>query len=125
MAMSKLNVPVYPWMQGHNSPQIDYIEDLTEHDDDFQYVSCKYFCNDFVYSLRGLKSVGFRKFMIKIMSLIPGKGDYLFTTPYCIHFGWYHQKTPFFAFSEVIWKKLINDTNFVSTILEKSEAVGK
>lgn len=125
MAMSKLNVPVYPWMQGHNSPQIDYIEDLTEHDDDFQYVSCKYYCDDFVYSLRGLKSVGLRSMMINLMSLIPGRGDYLNTTPYCIHFGWYHQKTPFFAFSELVWKKLIDDQRFVSLISERKELLSE
>ena len=56
MAMSKLNIPIYPWLQGHNSPQLDYIEDLTEHDDEFMYVNCMYYCDDFTYSIRGLKS---------------------------------------------------------------------
>ncbi|MDZ7682577.1 MAG: hypothetical protein U5J63_12920 [Fodinibius sp.] len=27
MAMSKLDLPVYPWLQGHTSPQLDYIAD--------------------------------------------------------------------------------------------------
>ncbi|GAB5408699.1 MAG: hypothetical protein BalsKO_10640 [Balneolaceae bacterium] len=45
-AMSKLDIPVYPWLQGHRSPQLDYIADLTEHDDEFQYVKCQNFNND-------------------------------------------------------------------------------
>ena len=118
MAMSKLNNPVYPWLQGHNSPQLDYIADLTEHDPDFQYVTCKYYNNDFTYSLRGLKSAGLRKFIIGLLGLIPGKADYLVTTPYCLHFGWYHQKMPFYAFSDVIWKKLTDDTVHLRTITE-------
>ncbi len=109
MAMSKLNIPIYPWLLGHNSPQLDYIDDLTEHDDEFQYVSCKYYNNDFVYSFRGLKSSTFRNFLTSFFSMIPGNGDYLMTTPYCLHFGWYHQKTPFFSFSEQVWKRLVNN----------------
>lgn len=108
MAMSKLNNPVYPWLQGHNSPQLDYIQDLTEHDEDFQYVTCKYYNSDFVYSLRGLKSSFFRNLITSLAGLIPGRGDFLITTPFCIHFGWYHEKKPFFAFAEKNWQKLIS-----------------
>lgn len=108
MAMSKLNNPVYPWLQGHNSAQIDYISDLTEHDDDFQYVACKYYCNDFAYSLRGLKSSRMRKILLGIISLYPGKGDFLITTPYCLHFGWLHEKKPFYVFAEANWKQIVS-----------------
>lgn len=107
MAMSKLNVPVYPWLQGHNSPQLDYIEDLTEHDDQFQYVKCKYYNHEFVYSLRGLKSSFLRNTIIKASGIMPGMTDYLLTTPYCIHFGWYHEKIPFYKFAESSWLKLV------------------
>lgn len=106
MAMSKLDLPVYPWLQGHTSPQLDYIADLTSHDPDFEYAVCKYYCDRFVYSFRGLKSKWLRKLLIGLFSLIPGKGDYLKTTPYCLHFGWYHQKQPFFEFSERTWNML-------------------
>jgi hypothetical protein len=108
MAMSKLNNPVYPWLQGHNSAQLDYISDLTEHDEEFEYVACKYYCNDFAYSLRGLKSSTLRKLFLRILSLFPGKGDYLITTPYCLHFGWLHEKTPFYSFAESNWKQLVS-----------------
>jgi len=106
MAMSKLDLPVYPWLQGHTSPQLDYISDLTSHDADFEYVVCKYYSDRFVYNFRGLKSTLLRKLLTYIFSLIPGKGDYLKTTPYCLHFGWYHQKQPFFEFSERTWNRL-------------------
>jgi hypothetical protein len=109
MAMSKLDLPVYPWLQGHTSPQLDYISDLTSHDADFEYVVCKYYCDRFVYSFRGLKSKLLRKLLVKIFSLMPGKGDYLKTTPYCLHFGWYHQKQPFFEFSERTWNRLVKN----------------
>ena len=109
MAMSKLNIPIYPWLQGHNSPQLDYIEDLTEHDDEFMYVNCMYYCDDFTYSIRGLKSVRIRRFLISILSLFSGKTDYLMTTPYCLHFGWYHQKQPFYTFAENCWHRMTKE----------------
>jgi hypothetical protein len=109
MAMSKLNVPVYPWLQGHTSPQLDYIDDMTSHDADFEYVVCTYYCDQFVYSFRGLKIGWLRKLLTTLFSFFPGKGDYLKTTPYCLHFGWYHQKQPFFEFSERTWNKLVKN----------------
>ena len=109
MAMSKLNIPIYPWLQGHNSPQLDYIEDLTEHDDEFMYVNCMYYCDDFTYSIRGLKSVRIRRFLISILSLFSGKTDYLMTTPYCLHFGWDHQKQPFYTFAENCWHRMTKE----------------
>ena len=36
MAMSSLNLPVFPWLQAANSPQLDYVDDLTDHDADFE-----------------------------------------------------------------------------------------
>jgi|SRR5690625_1887610 len=106
MAMSKMDLPVYPWLQGHTSPQLDYIAGLTSHDADFEYVVCKYYCDQFVYNLRGLKKKWLRRLLIRLLSFIPGKSDYLKTTPYCLHFGWYHQKQPFYEFSERTWNAL-------------------
>lgn len=106
MAMSKLDLPVYPWLQGHTSPQLDYIGNMTSHDPDFEYVVCKYYCDKFVYNLRGLKAKWLRNMLINLLSFFPGKGDYLKTTPYCLHFGWYHQKQPFYEFSERTWNAL-------------------
>ncbi|HYW36437.1 MAG TPA: hypothetical protein VE868_13595 [Balneolaceae bacterium] len=106
MAMSKLNIPVYPWLQGHNSPQLDYVREYTEHDSDFEYVKCKYYCDQVVYNFRGIQSNWFRKLLTNLFSLFPGKGDYLYATPYCLHFGWYHEKQPFYKFAERTWNAL-------------------
>lgn len=125
MAMSKLNIPIFPWLQGHESPQLDFIADLTDHDDEFQYVSCKYYNDPFVYSIRGLKSVWIRKFILKVFNFIPGKGDFLHTTPYCLHFGWYHQKTPFYSFSELVWKKITDKSFSVQSIRERASAINQ
>jgi hypothetical protein len=38
--------------------------------------------------------------------MYPGNGDFMKVTPYCIHFGWYHQKQPFNIFSDLTWKRL-------------------
>ncbi|MEX2639493.1 MAG: hypothetical protein WD266_02315 [Balneolales bacterium] len=106
MAMSKLNIPVHPWLQGHTSPQLDYIQDMTSHDRDFEYVSCTYYSNDFVYSFRGLKYDAIRNMLIKLFSIVPGYGDHMKVVPYALHFGWYHQKQPFFDFSNKTWQDL-------------------
>ncbi len=119
MAMSKLNLPVFPWLQGHMSPQLDYIQSYTSHDPDFEYVVCTYYCDRLVYSLRGLKYKWLRKLLTGLLSLIPGKGDYLKTTPYCLHFGWYHQKQPFFEFAERTWNSLKSKDLSASKLSEK------
>lgn len=103
MAMSTHNVPVYPWLSGLDSPQLDYISDLTEHDADFEQVRCRFHTDPFIYSLRGLKQAGLRTIITKVMSVLPGKGDFMMVTPYVLHFGWYHQKRPMVAFADRVW----------------------
>ena len=53
MSMSALRLQVFPWLQGYNSPQLDFIDPMTDYDPDFEKVSCYYPCDRFVYSLRG------------------------------------------------------------------------
>ena len=115
MAMSKLNLPVYPWLQGHSSPQLDYVGEFTSHDPDFEYVVCTYYSDEFVYSLRGLKHSRLRSLLINLISLVPGKGDYMKTTPYVLHFGWYHEKQPFYAFAEKTWNRLKAEADSITT----------
>lgn len=103
MAMSRLQLPVYPWLNGHESPQLDYIGDYTEHDVDFYRVHCRFYTDPFMYNLRGLKSRFLRKILIMLISWIPGKADYMNVTPYILHFGWLHQKQPFIDFTERVW----------------------
>ncbi len=106
MAMAKLELQVFPWLQGYNSPQLDFIEDFTEYNDDFSEVTCFIYSNRFVYDLKALRPKSVRNALIRLLTLIPGKGDYMEVTPYCLHFGWIHQKGPFVRFSNSVWEKL-------------------
>ena len=106
MAMATLQVQVLPWLTGFNSPQLDFIEKYTEYDDDFTDVKCLLYSDRFVYDLKAIRINWLRKSLISLLSLLPGKGDYLHATPYCLHFGWYNQKEPFNRFSDNVWNKL-------------------
>lgn len=117
MAMSRLDIPVYPWLQGQTSPQLDFIDSYTSYDDGFYNVECLYYSDKLVYNFRGLKSRRLRKLLISLFSLLPGKGDHLKVTPYCLHFGWYHQKAPFLEFSGQVWDSLTEGKGVVDQIL--------
>jgi len=116
MAMSKLNLQVYPWLYGFESPQLDFIDSFTTYDEDFNHVECLVYTHKFVYELKGLKSKKIQSLLIRLTTKIPGKGDFLHVTPYCLHFGWYHQKQPLNNFSERCWSRLVkkNSTERVS-----------
>jgi hypothetical protein len=105
MAMSHCMLSVYPWHQGCNSPQLDFINSLTSFDDDFYHVKCQYFSDRFVHDLRGFKHERIRNLLTAILTSLPGKGDYQFVTPYILHFGWLHQKQPFFEFADRVWNR--------------------
>ncbi len=106
MAMSHLHLPIFPWFQGFNSPQLDFIEGLATYDDDFDHVSVRYYSDAFVYSLRGLPNHGLRDVLISFFSRLPGRGDYMNVTPYVLHFGWLNHKQPFFDYSERTWARV-------------------
>jgi hypothetical protein len=103
MAMSDLEIPVFPWLMGAESPQLDYISDFVSHDDEFINTSCVFYTHSFVYSLRGVKNDIIRRFLIGFFRRLPGFGDYQLVVPYSIHFGWLHQKEPFYEFANRIW----------------------
>lgn len=109
MAMSHLDLPIFPWLQGHNSPQLDFISGLTEHDPDFHHVSCRYYSDTFVYNLRGLPSAWLRDLLIDLFMRIPGRGDYMDVTPYALHFGWLNHKQPFYDFAARTWSRLVRE----------------
>lgn len=110
MAMSRYDLPIFPWMQGHNSPQLDFIEGMARHDAEFHDVACRYYSNAFIYSLRGLPSPGLRDTLINILTRIPGRGDYKEVTPYALHFGWLHHKQPFYDFAQRTWTRLLRES---------------
>lgn len=115
MAMSRYDLPIFPWMQGHNSPQLDFIEGMTKHDTDFHEVACRYYSNAFIYSLRGLPSPHLRDMLLRVLTRIPGRGDYKDVTPYALHFGWLHHKQPFYDFAKRTWTRLLRERRHVPT----------
>lgn len=109
MAMTKLELYVYPWFNGYESPQLDYISGFTIHDDDFKNVKCLYFSNPFVYSLRGLKAGFARSFFLSIFELFPRGKDHMYVTPYFLHFGWKHEKSLHDAFAKKRWDEIVGN----------------
>lgn len=107
MAMSSLRLPTFSWLQGYDSPQLDFIEGLTTYDAEFEHVTCRYYCDRFVYSLRGLPNHRLRDRLIALFSSLPGRGDYMDVTPFILHFGWLRHKQPFYDFSARVWERLV------------------
>ena len=103
MAMTKLKLYVYPWFNGYESPQLDYIHGMVEHDDEYRDVTVQHYSNPFIQQLRGLKSKALRKTLLSIFSLLPRSMDHMWVTPYVLHFGWKHQKEYFFDFADEQW----------------------
>lgn len=123
MAMSKLNLPVYPWLQGQSSPQLDFIAHLTNYDPDFHHVECTYYSDAFMYNLRGLNYPRLRHLIMNLLSFFPGKSDHLQTVPFVLHFGWYHQKRPFFEFADRTWIHLTSSTTEKESLLVEAVRV--
>lgn len=109
MAMSEMDLQVYPWLQGRNSPQLDYIDALVDHDPDFQDVTYRFYTSPFVYSLRGIPTAWVRDTLLWLAERFPRMGEYAEFTPYVIHFGWLHQKAPFHSFAERTWAQLTDE----------------
>lgn len=118
MAMTKLKLFVYPWFNGYESPQLDYIHGMVKHDQEYREVSVQHYCNPFIQALRGLKSKTLRNMLLSIFALLPRSMDHMWVTPYVLHFGWSHQKEYFFEFADAHW-----ETHFQSRI-EHAKNVG-
>jgi hypothetical protein len=116
MALSRLGLQILPWHQGNMSPQLDFVEGLTDYDEEFRNVSCRYYTDRFVYSIRGIRNTALRNILIRLFSLVPGRGDYQLLQPFALHFGWLHQKDPFYAFSDRVW---LNRTRRIEPVLAK------
>ncbi len=112
MALAKLGVPILPWLNGQESPQLDYIDDYTSHDEDYKTVECILYNDRFVYDFKATRPKWLRKLLIALFSLVPGKADYMKVTPYCLHFGWNHQKKPFYNFADRVWEELTESEVF-------------
>jgi hypothetical protein len=109
MAMSDLDLHVFPWLQGRNSPQLDYIDALVDHDPTFREVTYRFYTSPFVYSLRGLPNAAIRDALLSLAEHMPRMGEYAEFTPYVLHFGWLHQKAPFHDFADRVFERLTDE----------------
>jgi len=109
MAMSKLKLFVYPWFNGYQSLQLDFITDFTKYDAEFREVECLYYCNPFIYSFRGIQQKWIRNMLIKIAGLLPKGRDHFWVTPYILHFGWKHEKETFETYAKNKWAILLKE----------------
>jgi len=109
MAMRELELHVFPWLQGRNSPQLDYIGALVDHDPAFEDVTYRYYTSPFVYELRGIPNDTLLNTLLGAAERMPRMGEYVTFTPYVLHFGWLHQKEPFYDFAERIWARLTDE----------------
>lgn len=107
MAMSALNIPVYPWINGQNSAQMDYIADLTTHDEMFNAVTCRLYTAPLTHALRGMANYRFRRWVTRLLGLFTGKDEYMDVIPVLLHFGWLHEKKPFYEYADKVWMNLI------------------
>jgi hypothetical protein len=106
MAMRELDLHIFPWLQGRNSPQLDYIGALVDHDPGFEDVTYRFYTSPFVYELRGIPNASLLRTLLGIAEQMPRMGEYVEFTPYVLHFGWLHQKEPFYDFAERVWNRL-------------------
>lgn len=106
MAMSTLALPTYAWLQGHNSPQLDFVEGMTEYGENFTEVSCHYYCDRFIYDIRGIPNQRLRDFLIRLAGGVLRRRDMILVTPFVLHFSWLHAKESFHAFVQRTWVRL-------------------
>jgi hypothetical protein len=105
LAMARLDVPVYAWRQGHHTPQLDYVSDFVEHDEDFRRVRCRYFNDPRLSRLREFPYPALRDFGIWLSGFVPGRGDHMWITPFTLHFGWLKYKRVFWDFADRMWER--------------------
>ena len=123
MAMRKHKLHVFPWLQGRNSPQLDYIDALVDHDRAFRNVTYRYYTSRFVYSLRGIGIPWLRDALLAIAESMPRMGEYVDVTPYALHFGWLHQKEEFHRFASETWRRLVEEGRQPRRVQEVPRAV--
>lgn len=124
MAMSDLGLHVFPWLQGRNSPQLDYIDGLVDHDPDFREITYRFYTSPFTYSLRGIPYEGVRDALFWLAERMPRMGEHVSVTPYALHFGWLHQKAPFRDFARRMWDRLVADQSHPSPPQQSISAPG-
>lgn len=118
MAVSSLDLPIFHWFQGQDSPQLDFIDGYVDHDLNFKVVRCRYHTDALIHGLRGFPNHLIRDTLVRYLSKMPGKGDFMWVTPYALHFGWMHHKQPFYDLSDRIWYELTHSQTATKSELE-------
>ena len=116
LAFARLKIPIFPWYQGRNTPQMDYIADFVEHDDNFDEVSCHYFSQSFANRLRELETPRIRDVLLRLYSSIPGKSDHMKITPFVLHFGWLKYKDIFNKLADRLWENAVADSHVTADV---------
>ncbi len=106
MAMSALRLPVLPWRQGPESPQVDFFEAATDYDPDFRSVRYRYLRSRFLHELQSVPDARLRRLLVQAARAVPGAGTAATFTPYLLHFGWLREKRPFEDFADRTWQRL-------------------
>lgn len=109
MAMSALDLPVFEWHRGQDSPLLDYYPHVTEHDADFEHVRYRFWCDRFLYDVQGLPDPSVREALTAALSRLPGRGQTLSVTPLALHFGRLPVKAAFNAFADRTWARLTQE----------------
>lgn len=107
MAMSRLNLPIIQWHQGTLSPQLDFVSSYVKYDPNFNQVQYMYYTNQLMNNLRGIRSKKLRDALKLLFQIIPSMRDYLWVTPFSLHFSWKHEKKPFEDYAEKIWSRIV------------------
>jgi len=122
LAFARLGIPIFPWYQGRNTPQMDYIADFVEHDDDFNSVSCHHFNHSLANRLRELPVPRIRNALLWLYCSLPGKSDYMMMTPFVLHFGWLKYKNVFNDMAERLWDHAVTERSLEPDTPESSRS---
>lgn len=106
MAFAALRLPLVPWHQGYQSPQLDYLAPSVTHDPDFEHVVVEYPADRTLRELYQLPDGLPRRALTGLVRRIPPKGDVLHVTPFALHFGWLRWKQPFEDYAARTWARL-------------------
>ena len=118
LAFARLGIPIFSWYQGRNTPQMDYISDFVQHDDDFEHVSCHYFNHAIANRLREIPAPRIRDALLRLYGIIPGNSDYMTITPFALHFGWLKYKDVFHELADRLWDSALKDGVPVASVRE-------
>lgn len=85
-ALSRAGLSVLEAQQGHASPRLDYAPGAVQHDPDFEDVAVRCYPDALAQALAQVRDPARRAHALRLVSALPGRGDYLDATPFILHF---------------------------------------